>query len=261
MTLLLSVSGVFAWATAIPAALVALRDGPARSVMPLLAALAVAVFHWQGSEPTLLGAVLVTWGGALVLGARRSLPQALLAAVAIAAVFTALLQTVASSQLAALFEQYQQVMNSLNSSGAGQIEGFSPPFFLQLMGIWVAMSGMVSIFIARSMQARLYNPGGFRLEFHGMRFTPAQSALCVAPLLLVQVTPEAAPVAGLFILPVMMGGLALVHGVAARKGMGIGPLVVVYLGLLLMAPVVTPMLLIAALADSFFDFRNRMTQT
>lgn len=91
-----------------------------------------------------------------------------------------------------------------------------------------------------------------------MRFTPAQSAICVAPLLVIQLWPAAEPVAGLFLLPVMMVGLALVHGVVARKSLGLAPLVIIYMGLILVAPVVTPVLLIAALADSFFDFRNRM---
>lgn len=257
-TLLLGFSGVFGWAAVVPAAVVSLRKGARYAVLPLMASGAIVAFHWYQGELTLAGTALATWGGALVLGAMRSLPVTLLATVGIAAVFTALLQTVASSQLATLFEQYQQVMGSLNSSGAGEFAAFSQPFFLQLMGIWVALSAILSVFIARSMQARLYNPGGFRQEFHGMRFTPAQSAICVAPLLVIQLWPAAEPVAGLFLLPVMMVGLALVHGVVARKSLGLAPLVIIYMGLILVAPVVTPVLLIAALADSFFDFRNRM---
>lgn len=257
-TLLLGFSGVFGWAAAVPAALVGLRKGALQGALPLVAAFGIAAFHWSEGELTMAGIVLATWGGAMLLGATRSLQVSLLATVGIAAVFVAFLQTVGSSQLAALFEQYQQVIGSLNSSGSGEFAAMSPAFFSQLMGIWVAMSAMGSVFIARSLQARLYNPGGFRQEFHGMRFTPMQSALCVAPLVLIQVWPASEPVAGLFLLPVLMAGIALAHGVVGRKKLGAPPLVIMYLGLVLVAPVVTPVLLLAALADSFFDFRNRM---
>lgn len=257
-TLLLGFSGIFGWAVGVPAALVGLRNGALKGALPLVAAMGIAAFHWSEGELTLLGTVIATWGGAMVLGALRSLLFSLLAAVGIAAFFVAALQTVGSSQLATLFEQYQQVIGSLNSSGTGDFAAMSQEFFSQLMGIWVAMSAMVSVFIARSLQARLYNPGGFRQEFHGMRLTPAQGALCVAPLLIIQMWPESEPVAGLFLLPVLMAGIALVHGIVGRKQLGAGPLVAMYLGLVLISPVVTPVLLIAALADSFFDFRNRM---
>lgn len=257
-TLLLGFSGIFGWAVAVPAALAGLRHGALRSALPMLAAIGIAAFHWSEGELTLMGTVFATWGGAMLLGAMRSLQVSLLASVGIAALFVAALQTSGSSQLATLFEQYQQVIGSLNPSGTGEVAAMSQAFFLQLLGIWVAMSAMVSVFIARSMQARLFNPGGFRQEFHGLRLTPVQGALCVAPLLIIQMWPESEPVAGLFLLPVMMAGIALVHGLVGRRKLGVGPLVVLYLGLLLISPVVTPVLLIAALADSFFDFRNRM---
>lgn len=257
-TLLLGFSGIFGWAAAVPAALVGLRKGALHGALPLAAAFGIAVFHWSQGELTLLGTVFATWGGALALGATRTLLVSLLVTVGITAIFVAVLQTVASSQLAALFEQYQQVIGSLNSSGAGEFASMTQAFFAQLMGIWVATSAMVSVFIARSLQARLFNPGGFRQEFHGMRLTPLLGALCVTPLLLIQMWPASEPVAGLFLLPVLMAGVALVHGIVGRKKLGAPPLVIMYLGLALIAPVVTPVLLIAALADSFFDFRNRI---
>lgn len=257
-TLILGFSGIFGWAAAVPAALVGLRKGMHHGVLPLVGAVGIALFHWSQGELTLLGTVIATWSGAMVLGALRSMPVTLLAIVGVAALYVTALLTVGSSQLAALFEQYQQVIGSLNPSAKEDFASMSQDFFAQLMGIWVATSAMVSLFIARSLQARLYNPGGFRQEFHGMRLTPAQGALCVMPLLIIQMWPASAPVAGLFLLPVLMAGVALVHGIVGRKQLGVAPLVVMYLGLTLIAPVVTPVLLIAALADSFFDFRNRM---
>lgn len=257
-TLLLGFSGIFGWAVAVPAALVGLRKGAMAGALPLVAALAVAAFHWSEGELTLLGTVFATWSGTLALGALRSWPVTLLAVVGTSALFTGFLQTAGSSQLATLFEQYQQVIGSLNSSGAGEFAAMSQDFFAQLMGIWVAMSAVVSMFLSRSLQARLFNPGGFRQEFHGLRLTPALSALCVSPLLLIQLWPAAEPATGLFLLPLLLAGIALVHGIVGRKKLGAPPLVIMYLGLALIAPVVTPVLLIAALADSFFDFRNRM---
>lgn len=257
VTLLLGFTAVFSWAAAVPAALITLRKGVASATLPLAGLIGMAVYHWVESELTLAGTAAATLIGALVLGTMRSLPAMLVATAAAAAVYTGAVQMVGGPQLSQLSEQYRQMMSSLDQSG-GALPSFSQALLLQLIGIWVTLSAMASLFIARSMQARLFNPGGFRQEFHGMRLTPALSALCVAPLLIVQLWPDIEPMAGLFLMPVLMAGLALVHGIVARKSMGAAPLVVLYMGLFLFAPVVTPLLLMAAMADSFFDFRQKM---
>ncbi|CBL45968.1 hypothetical protein HDN1F_23850 [gamma proteobacterium HdN1] len=257
-TLLLGFSGIFGWAVAVPATMAGLRHGLRAGVLPLAVALAVAALHWSQGDLTLMGTVVATWCGGWALGASRSWPVTLLITVGTSAIFVVFMQTVGSSQLVKLFEQYQQVIGSLNPDDAVALKGIPQALFLQLMGIWVAMSAVIALFVARSMQARLYNPGGFRQEFHGLRMIPSLSALCVAPLLLIQLWPDAEAAAGLFLIPLLLAGIALVHGIIGRKKLGSAPLVVMYLGLVLIAPVVTPVLLLVALADSFFDFRNRM---
>lgn len=257
-TALFGLSGVFSWAAPIPVMLVTLRMGLAKAVIPLLVLCALVVFHVQQGEVTLVGIVITSLGAAVVLGGRSSLPMALMALTGISIVFTLGMSGFASDQVESLLAQYRQAMELLVQSEGAALPGMTPALLLQLIGIWVCITSAANLFAARSMQARLYNPGGFREEFHGLRLTPLQNALCLVPVLAAEFWPGAEAVAGVGLLPVLMAGLGLLHGVAARKQWGGGPLVVTYLGLFLMAPVVTPLLLMAAVADSFFDFRQKL---
>ncbi|MES9858264.1 MAG: DUF2232 domain-containing protein [Sedimenticola sp.] len=126
-------------------------------------------------------------------------------------------------------------------------------FFLQLM---------ITLLLARWWQAKLYNPGGFRSEFHQLRLP---RYLLIATLLyfgLIMMTETVAPVlryiAMLLLSGWFIGGLALVHGAVYRMKAGIGWLIGVYLLLAMAMPHVVVLLATAGMADGWFDFRARM---
>jgi hypothetical protein len=114
--------------------------------------------------------------------------------------------------------------------------------------------------LARSWQAGLYNPGGFRKEFHSLRLSPAIAVLCAVTMVL-------GPVLGLNSLllawaagtPLFIAGLGLVHGVVSRKQWSGQWVVMFYIALVLLGPSLMMLLLVMAFVDSWLDIRGRIT--
>jgi hypothetical protein len=114
--------------------------------------------------------------------------------------------------------------------------------------------------MARWWQALLYNPGGFRQEFHGLRLPP-RLAMALAALFLAASfgVPVLAGWVLYFVMPLFFAGLALVHGLVGLKklsGLWLGAFY-----MLLLSPVVAQLLTVAALFDSWYDFRSRVEAT
>ena len=112
--------------------------------------------------------------------------------------------------------------------------------------------------LARWWQALLYNPGGFKVELHQLRLSPVATATLVAIML---VTAVNLPVYRLwvfmFLIPIVVCGFALVHGVFGIRGLAKGWLLAFYLMWLFVAWVKLALVLLAVI-DSWVDFRKRL---
>ena len=108
---------------------------------------------------------------------------------------------------------------------------------------------------SRWLQAILYNPGGFRQEFHSLRIEN-KAALLLALMLLLSGLGVALPETwyGYFSIPLMVAGVGLVHGTVALKHLSPLWLFAFYL----VFPVINQLLVLLALADSWYDFRKHM---
>lgn len=69
-------------------------------------------------------------------------------------------------------------------------------------------------------------------------------------------TPILQQVSLFFVLPLLFAGVALVHGMVGLKKWPGALLVIFYASLL--SPVVTQIVVFAAIADSWYDFRSRL---
>ncbi|MCP5161115.1 MAG: hypothetical protein H7A00_05530 [Hahellaceae bacterium] len=120
----------------------------------------------------------------------------------------------------------------------------------------LALLGLV---VARSWQAMLFNPGGFRKEFHSFRLSGRFSLVSVVLLML---SPTLGVNALMLVLVLSIclssAGLALVHGVIAKKNLGGHWLIAFYVSALFLGPSLFVLLVFVAVADSWFDFRNRI---
>lgn len=132
-----------------------------------------------------------------------------------------------------------------------------------LIGAAVTLGVVLSLFLARWWQAMLYNPGGFRVEFHALRLGRTVAAATAMLLVLAGLAPAGlallTDLLPLALLLQMLQGLALVHALVARSGAHVGWLVVLYV-LLLLPMVTTPTALtlaVAGMVDNWMDFRAR----
>jgi Predicted membrane protein (DUF2232) len=147
-------------------------------------------------------------------------------------------------------EQQKRLLDVLSRWMTGMM---AAGFFLQLM---------VSLLLARWWQSLLYNPGGFRSEFHQLRLprTLAMLAVGVIGLLLLDTgigSPVLEYMAMLLIAAYLLQGLALAHGLRAQIDANQGWLIVMYILLFIAMPHMVITLATAGIADAWLDLRSR----
>ena len=191
-----------------------------------------------------------------ILRATQSWQNVALAAIAVGAVFEIFLR-VQPAVLALLFEQMDLYLQANN------LDGVSIEDLRQLMTTLIAAGYMVMsvalLMLGRQMQAMLVNPGGFRQEFHGFRLSQPVAMALVGVIVLINLL-EALPTAWVFYAawPLALAGLALAHGLVGRRRASALWLVAMYL--LLVFPAMMYLLVLAAVIDSWYDFRARLPQ-
>lgn len=237
-----------------------IRQGLSIGLWALMPALGWAVY---GQDPTslvvllqvmLMASILRTsmaWEKALLSGAFLAILSGLMLPVMYPALLNDLVQTGVS-----FYEQYNaEVARSLGSDLELIIRD---TMNASMAGTYFATAvGMTML--ARAWQAGLYNPGGFRKEFHALRLSPAIAVVCA-------VTMVMGPVLGLNSMllawaagtPLFIAALGLVHGVVGRKQLSGNWLVMFYLALVLLGPSLMLLLLVLAFVDSWLDIRGRM---
>lgn len=122
---------------------------------------------------------------------------------------------------------------------------------------------VLSVFVARWWQAVLYNPGGFRQEFHVLRLHRALgfASLLLLGLLLAGFGVEGGLILDLTLLlssALLLQGLAVAHGVSALRKAHPAWLVAMYVLWFFAMPQVSMLLVAIGLADLWFDFRARV---
>lgn len=143
---------------------------------------------------------------------------------------------------------------------ANTVQEFQPEQFREVMTSFIGAVYMflaiVLLMLARWMQAALYNPGGFKKEFHGLRIERKVALLLLGLMLLANFGVLVPPSWVLYlVLPLIFSGLALIHAVVAWKKLSTMWLTALYA--FLMLPVVAQLLVLLALIDSWYNFRAR----
>ncbi len=121
----------------------------------------------------------------------------------------------------------------------------------------VLMNVLIGVFLGRSWQARLYQPGGFRAAFHAFRLPP--SVCAVLGVLIAGAYVSGADLLLSLAMPavvlLLVQGLAVVHGIVGIRGKGVGWLVALYVAMIFIYAVV--LVVLVGLLDTVFDFRRR----
>jgi hypothetical protein len=258
-------------------ALVTLRRGATEGawVMALAGLGAVALTGLALGAPWLMLEVLPAcwlpvWLLALVLRATLSLPRtvqaaALLGLLGVAGFYLALGDPALwwggvleqwERQLAALapgqptdqatLDQLLALLKASAPSLPGQAVG---------AGLLFVLAGLL---LGRWQQALLFNPGGFRSEFHQLRLGRPLAVLALALFgaALLSGWPPLSNAALVLGLLYTVQGIAVVHAVAFKRHLSPAWLLLFYL--LLLVPMLSQLVIALGVADAWVDFRNRV---
>ncbi|KPJ96257.1 MAG: hypothetical protein AMJ55_02360 [Gammaproteobacteria bacterium SG8_15] len=256
--------------------LVTLRLGPMNGLLVLLAAsvLVTGVAMLTATPliiPTivsLLVLLVLVWIVAIALRVTRSLALSVTAVAAIGGFFVVVFHLMVGDPAA----WWQANFDEFFAQATDSMMMDQQMVFQQNLATWsVIMTGFVtmafllnvifSLFIARSWQAALYNPGGFRDEFHGVQFSKqvAIISLVIATLALLPDSAIASISKDLLMLIMMLyvlQGISIVHAIVGMKGLHWAWLVGLYLLVLLMPQFVA----ITGYIDTWLDFRKRVAK-
>ena len=233
--------------------LVMLRKGT-REAAYVLAWAILPIGAWaMVGDPVPLIMLIGTSGLAYLLRETESWEFTLLAAIVIG-VCVELYLRLQPAVLDAAFLQLDALL------AANSVQEFQPEQFrevlISIIGAVYMFLAIVLLMLARWMQAALYNPGGFKKEFHGLRIERNVALLLLGLMLLANFGVLVPPSSVLYlILPLMFSGLALIHSVVAWKKLSTMWLTALYA--FLMLPVVAQLLVLLALIDSWYNFRAR----
>ena len=254
---------LFGWLSAAAIALVTLRkgviDGSWLVRWALLPALLAA---WMSGD---IGSIVLLAGTfvlAVILRTTVSLALAILASAALGVLGGAGLLLISGEFLDQLVVVFADLIGDLeaNMKASGETITLPRPTPGQVAGILAAgnaVTAVLSLLLARYWQALLYNPGGFRGEFHRLRL-PVGATLILGGLALF-LWLQSSWVSGwamVWAVPLMFAGFALVHAWVAFTRRGNGSLVAFYAMWLFLDPV-KGLLLGLVMADALLDFRRR----
>ncbi len=126
---------------------------------------------------------------------------------------------------------------------------------LSFYGAYNFITVISCLILARWWQAVLYNPGGFKAEFHQLKLEPGFAVL-LAGFIIAALTgiPPLDTWLVIMCVPPLLSGLALLHYLAAYKKLGLSGIVVAYL----LAMFMSPMVILLGLIDSILNIRKRL---
>jgi hypothetical protein len=263
------------WLSSGALALVTLRKGSREGLLVLVAALVgagVLSLLALGSPLPALSFALVLWLPIVVMAAVLRSTVSLGAALA-AAGLLGLLAVMALHLrfgdmgpwwVATLGPVIEPALEGLDQDQAAAVRASIEATSGYMTGLMVAaglFNLVLGLVIGRLWQAGLYNPGGFRREFHALRLPRAAAgvviALFVAVLALGGAPGMVTDMAAVVLVPCALAGLALAHGLVGGRRGGVGWLVGLYL-LLVVALLETSIALAAVgLANAWFDLAAR----
>ena len=254
------------WVSAAAVALVTLRKGP-RDGAGLLAwaVLPAGVWAYSVSDPTPLAVIAGTYLLAVALRETVSWAKVLMLALPIGAVAGVGMEVLLDGYLGEVINHTERFLKQSAGQGAQEV-ALDKELLRQLMlgglaSVHTAMM-LVSLMLARSWQAGLYNPGGFQQEFHQLKLPPLYTGILLAiSLICFQLDLDAMRWFPLLLLPWICAGIALIHGSFAKRDLGKPWLIGFYLSILFMGHIVITLLVLLAVIDSFVDFRSRIPAT
>ena len=250
--------------------LITLRHGIKEgSILGLWAIIPASIFafYWQAITPLLL--IIASLGCAQVLRTTQSWSLSLLLLSLLGLVTSTTLVLLASPWLEQFIASLLEVINifaTQSNSPEQQADwaeirsSFTVVTLAGLFGTNLVIIGFLGVALGRSWQAKLYNQGGFQLEFHQLRLGKYELILAVSlSLVLLALSKDLLLWISMSLFPLLVAGIALFHAYAAHKGLSKTWYVVFYALLILLNPLKIILVSLAAM-DVFINYRRRFLQ-
>lgn len=178
--------------------------------------------------------------------------------------FYLLLDDPGSWWLGVLNEVFRPVLKeadlNIDEAALNELMTVLAPLMPGLMATNLLASLLFALLLGRWWQALLYNPGGFRNEFHQLRLGRqiAVIALSVIGLALIIDVPLLINLALILGLIYALQGVALVHGMAGKADLAWGWLAGFYVLLIIALPQLVILLCLMGIVDAWVDLRARI---
>ena len=258
--------------------LVALRQDLKTAVFVLAGAtvmtsatILIASGAWLSSLVTLPAMWLPALFLAIVLRNSRSLAMMFEIASAVGVLVVVTIYVSVASPAEWWFEVLSQTMKPvigqaglpISDAGIDQLLRDSAALMTGVLAATVVLSQLVAMLIARWWQAQLFNPGGFRSEFHRLMLHRQYAFLALPLFAGALLLPGGAglfftDLALVFLMVYAFHGLGVVHGVIGIRRMNPAWILVLYLMILIAMPQMVVVLALMGYGDTWLDFRARV---
>jgi len=255
------------WLSAAVLTLVTLRKGVGQGVSVLVWALLPAFAWWiKFNDPGTVLVLVFSWVMAVVLMQTISWEKMLIAGAVVSVIAGALMPVLFPEVIQQLTDMAKELYNQIDPEMVKQLGGDLDPLFSSLMIASLAVTyyslALGAVMLARSWQSALYNPGGFRKEFHSFKLSPAFS-LCTIGLMFFgsALNLNTSLLVLMLLVPLTLAGIALIHGSVAKRNLGGYWLFAFYISAFILGPSLLLLTIFMAVLDSWFDFRSRIGQS
>lgn len=247
------------WVSAAGVALITLRKGVSEGVKLLFWAILPSFFWVLSGDPSAIIVISGTFVLAALLRQTISWQKVLIAIIPTGVVCSFLLDTGLAPLLDQIASSVQQLASERGAAFQDWSEAQLRDLLVGVVSAFQVASMLGCLMLARSWQAALFNPGGFRQEFHQLRL-PAILAVVLVSVLLASKMFEVdiSRWFALLLLPLVVAGLALMHGLVSKRGLHKSWLVGMYVSIIFVGPYMVTLLVILACIDSVMDLRARV---
>ena len=264
MAVLFAALPLMYWVSAAIVALVVLRQGFNQGFNILLAALLPGVAWYAVQQDiTIFVVVLGSAVMASVLRISASLPKAISISVFVGLIAVWLLPELSPQWYEVLEKGSQEYSVALQDSMDPQmIQQLEPWLFPILLGVVASMLQLFTVgalLLGRHWQAKLFNPGGFKEEFHNLRLPYWYGLIAVVMFLISGSDPIFGSWMPIVLVPMFIMGISVVHGVIAMGQLSKQWLMGFYISFLFFLPYMYALLILVALVDMLVDFRKRIS--
>jgi hypothetical protein len=254
------------WVSAAVVALVILTQGLNKGFNVMLAALLPGI-AWFAAQQDITVCVVVLGSAVMasVLRLNASLPKAISLSVLVGLATVWLLPVLSPSWFDILQQGAQEYGKALEGRMEAQTaQAFQPWILPMLLG---GISAMLQLFaiggllLGRYWQAKLYNPDGFKEEFHTLRLPLWYVAIALGVFFISVSDSSWVSLMPVILVPLFIMGVSLVHGVIAMGQLSKQWLIAFYISFFFFLPYMYALLILVALLDVLLDFRRRLKDT